>query len=129
MNIVDSSAWLSYLAGDDNAEVFAGPIENTKELLVPSITLTEVFKCITRQREEGAALRVIAHMEQGRVISLDSALAIDAAVYGARHQLPLADSIIYATARKYNAELWTQDMDFEGLAGVSYFASSPASRK
>ena len=129
MNIVDSSAWLSYLAGDDNAEVFAGPIENTKELLVPSITLTEVFRCIARQCEEGAALRVVAHMEQGKVISLDSALAIDAAVYGARHQLPLADSIIYATARKYNAELWTQDADFEGLAGVSYFASSPASRK
>jgi len=122
MNVVDSSAWLSYFAGDDNADVFAGPIEDTKKLLVPSITLTEVFKCIARQRDEGAALRAVAHMEQGKVISLDSALAVDAAVYGARHQLPLADSIIYATVRKYDAELWTQDADFEGLAGISYFA-------
>lgn len=122
MNIVDSSGWLSYFAGDDNAEVFAGPVEDTKTLLVPSITLAEVFKCIARQRDEGAALRAIAHMEQGKVIPLDSVLAIDAAVYGAQHKLPLADSIIYATGQKYDAELWTQDADFEGLAGVSYFA-------
>ena len=122
MNVVDSSAWLSYFAGDENAAVFAGPIEKTEELLVPAITLAEVFKCVMRQRDEGMALQAVAHMEQGKVIPLDSALAIDAAVYGLQHRLPLADSIIYATARKHDAELWTQDADFEGLAGVSYFA-------
>jgi predicted nucleic acid-binding protein len=121
MNVVDSSAWLSYFAGDKNADVFAGPIEDIEQLLVPSITLTEVFKCIVRQRDEGAALQAIAHMEQGKVISLDSALAIDAAVYGLKHQLPLADSIIYAIAKKFDAELWTQDGDFEALGGVRYF--------
>ncbi|MCW8927157.1 MAG: type II toxin-antitoxin system VapC family toxin [Xanthomonadales bacterium] len=122
MNVVDSSAWLSYFAGDDNAAAFSGPIEDIEKLLVPSITLTEVFKCIARQRDEGTALRVMAHMEQGKVIPLDCALAIDAAVLGLQHQLPLADSIIYATAQKYDAQLWTQDADFEGLVGVSYFA-------
>ena len=122
MNVVDSSAWLSYFAGDENAAAFSGPIENIKDLLVPSITLTEVFKCIVRQRDEGAALQAIAHMEQGKVISLDGALAIDAAVYGIKHQLPLADSIVFATAKKFSAELWTQDVDFEGLGGVRYFA-------
>ena len=126
MNVVDSSAWLSYFAGDRNAASFSEPIEAIEELLVPSITLTEVFKCIVQQRDEGAALQAIAHMEQGKVIELDSALAIDAAVYGLRYKLPLADSIIYATARRYGAVLWTQDVDFETLAGVRYFPKATA---
>ncbi|HHL45458.1 MAG TPA: type II toxin-antitoxin system VapC family toxin [Gammaproteobacteria bacterium] len=107
MNVVDSSAWLSYFADDRNAAAFARPIEAIDELLVPSITLTEVFKCIMRQRDEDVALEVIAHMEQGKVVPLDGALAVDAAVYGLKHKLPLADSIIYATAKKYDAVVWT----------------------
>jgi len=120
MNVVDSSAWLSYFAGDDNATSFSVPIEKLDKLLVPSITITEVFKNILRQRGEGVALEAIAHMEQGRVIPLDSALAIDAATFGVQYKLPLADSIIFATAQKYSAKLWTQDNDFEGLQGVEY---------
>ena len=121
MNVVDSSAWLSYFAGDKNAGTFARPIEAIDELLVPSITLTEVFKCIMRQRGEDVALEAIAHMEQGKVVPLDSALAIDAAVYGLDNKLPLADSIIYATAKKYSAVIWTQDADFKALPGVKYY--------
>jgi toxin FitB len=94
LNIVDSSAWLSYFADDDNARYFAEPIENTAALLVPSITLTEVFKVILRQQDEDVALAAIAQMEQARVIVLDSRLAIDAAYYGSKYKLPLADSII-----------------------------------
>ncbi|VAW75426.1 PIN (PilT N terminus) domain [hydrothermal vent metagenome] len=121
MNVVDSSAWLSYFAGDKNAGAFAKPIEAIEELLVPSITLTEVFKCIVRQRNEDVALEAIAHMEQGKVVSLDSALAVDAAVYGLKHKLPLADSIIYATAKMFDAVVWTQDADFKALPKVKYF--------
>src|SRR5665811_639153 len=121
MNVVDSSAWLSYFAGDKNAEEFATAIEDIEKLLVPSITLTEVFKCIMRQRDENAALVGIAHMEQGRVVTLDSALAIDAAVFGLKYKLPLADSIIYATSNKFSAVVWTQDADFKALPNVKYF--------
>jgi predicted nucleic acid-binding protein len=121
MNVVDSSAWLSYFAGDKNAGLFARPIESIDELLVPSITVTEVFKCIMRQRSEDVALEAIAHMEQGKVVPLDSTLAIDAAVYGLNNKLPLADSIIYATARKFGAVIWTQDADFKALSGVKYY--------
>jgi toxin FitB len=121
LNIVDSSAWLSYFAGDENAEYFAEPIENTTDLLVPSITLAEVFKIILRQRDEDVALAAIAQMAQGQVIVLDSRLSIDAAYYGIKYKLPLADSIIYATAMKYDATIWTQDNDFESLKGVKYF--------
>ena len=122
MNVVDSSAWLSYFASDDNARIFAEPIENVSELVVPSITMTEVFKVVLRQRGEEAALIVTAHMEQGRVIPLDSELAMNAAKFGVLHRLPLADSIIFATAQKYAALVWTQDNDFEGLPGVRYIA-------
>lgn len=98
MNVVDSSAWLSYFAGDGNAAMFSKPIEKLPELLVPSITITEVFKNVLCQRGEEAALKVTAHMKQGKVIPLDSELAMDAAKYGVLHKLPLADSIIFATA-------------------------------
>jgi len=121
MNVVDSSAWLSYFAGDANAKTFSSPIENIEELIVPSITITEVFKFVLRQRGEDMALEVIAHMEQGKVVSLDSSLAIDAAKYGIDYKLPLADSIIYATGQKFKAVIWTQDIDFKSLEGVKYF--------
>ncbi|WP_428356877.1 type II toxin-antitoxin system VapC family toxin [Methyloprofundus sp.] len=125
MNVVDSSAWLSYFAGDANAEVFSTPIENIEKLIVPSITITEVFKYILRQRGEGMALEAIAHMEQGKVVSLDSSLAIDATKYGVDYKLPLADSIIYATGQKFKAVIWTQDIDFKSLEGVEYYSKKP----
>jgi len=121
MNVVDSSAWLSYFAGDKNSEEFAAAIEDVEQLLVPSITLTEVFKCIMRQRDENAALEGIAHMEQGRVVPLDNSLAIDAAIFGLKYKLPLADSIIYATGNKFSAVVWTQDADFKALPNIKYF--------
>ncbi|MEM1188395.1 MAG: type II toxin-antitoxin system VapC family toxin [Pseudomonadota bacterium] len=124
MNVVDSSAWLSYLAGDRNAGKFAKAIEDLDRLLVPSITLTEVFKIVFRQSGEEMALAVVAHMEQGRVIPLDAQLAVDAASCGLAYKLPLADSIVYATARKFDATIWTQDIDFKPLRGVRYIAKA-----
>ena len=125
MNVVDSSAWLSYFAGDANAKVFSTPIESIEELIVPSITIIEVFKYILRQRSEDMALEAIAHMEQGNVVSLDSSLAIEAAKYGIDYKLPLADSIIYATGQKFKAVIWTQDIDFKLLEGVQYYPKKP----
>jgi predicted nucleic acid-binding protein len=124
MNVVDSSGWLSYFAGDRNSGAFAKPIEAIEELLIPSISIAEVCKSILRQRGEESALEAIAHMEQGKVISLDSGLSVDAAYYGIEYKLPLADSIIYATAQKYSATLWTQDADFKGLKQVKYYPKS-----
>ncbi|MDE0156000.1 MAG: type II toxin-antitoxin system VapC family toxin [Gammaproteobacteria bacterium] len=121
MNIVDSSGWLSYFASDKNSRSFADPIGKLEELLVPSITLTEVFKNILRQGNEEAALRAIAHMEQGKVVPLNEELAVDAAYFGVEYKLPLADSIIYATAHRYEAMVWTQDADFRDLKNVRYY--------
>ncbi|MGI9042893.1 MAG: type II toxin-antitoxin system VapC family toxin [Gemmatimonadaceae bacterium] len=119
-NVVDSSAWLAWFANEPGAGSFADAIEDTDALVIPSICLAEVFKVIARQRGEGDALQAIAFMSQGRVVNLDANLAISAAVEGLAHKLPLADSIVYATARANDATLWTQDEDFEGIPGVRF---------
>ncbi len=121
MNVIDSSAWLSYFSGDKNSGYFAKPIETLDELLIPSITITEVFKNILRQKGEEPALLAVAHMEQGKVVPLDKQLSVDAAYYGVKHGLPLADSIVYATAQKFSAVLWTQDSDFKDLKNVKFY--------
>ena len=124
MNLVDSPAWLAYFADEPNAQHFANAIETPNSLIVPSITLLEVFKKVAQQRGEGVALQYVAVMQQGHVVALDAALALLAATLGARHKLPLADSTIYATAQQGDALLWTQDADFEGLLNVKYLAKN-----
>lgn len=120
MNVVDSSGWLEYFAGSDGADFFAPAIENPETLIVPTLSLYEVFRRVVQQRGKGAALRAIALMQQGRVVDLTPGLALAAAIAGLDHRLPLADSVMYATAREHDALLWTQDADFEGLPGVAY---------
>ncbi len=121
LNVVDSSAWLAYFADEASARSFADAIEDTESLVVPTICLTEVFKVVAGQRGQGDALQAIAVMQQGRVVNLDAELALLAAVVGAEHGLPLADSVVYATSRQLDATVWTQDEDFEGLPGARYF--------
>ena len=120
MNVIDSSAWLEYFADGPNASHFASAIQNTRELVVPTITLLEVFKRVYQQRGEGPALQAVALMQHGQVIDLDGPLALSAAKLSADEKLPLADSVVLATARRYEATLWTQDVDFEGLANVRF---------
>jgi len=120
-HVVDSSAWLEYFAAGPNAAYFREPLKQTDRLVVPTITLFEVFKVVHRQRGEDAAIQAIALMKQGREIPLDGSLAMQAAQLSLDLKLPMADSIILATARAHNAEFWTQDDDFQGLEGVHYF--------
>ena len=121
MNIVDSSGWLEYFSDGPNASRFAAPLEETSALVVPSITLYEVFKVVMREAGENDALQAIAAMQKGTVANLSSRLAMDAARLSLRHQLPMADSIILATAIIHEAVIWTQDADFESLPKVKYF--------
>lgn len=120
MNVVGSSGWLEYLADGPNANFFAPAIEDIARLIVPTISMLEVFKRILQQRTEHEALQAAALMQQGQVVPLDSTLSLAAARLGHELKLPLADSVILATARSHNATLWTQDSDFEGVDGVRY---------
>lgn len=120
---MDSSGWLEYFIGSSRAQLFAPAIEDPQNLIVPIITIYEVFKKVFRVRGENDALQVASTMQSGTVIDLDLPITLDAA----RLQLPLADSIIYATALRHGATLWTQDDQFDGLPSVRYFAMPPKS--
>ena len=120
MNIVDSSGWLEYFASGPNAEFFSEPIEEPSELLVPTISLYEVFKRVLQQRDESEALRAIAFMQSGEIIDLTSTIALHAAKISTELKIPMADSVMLATARESDAVLWTQDSDFEDLEDVRY---------
>ena len=120
MNVVDSSAWLAYLADERNAAVFAGAIEETDLLLVPNIVLYEVFRVVLREKGEDEAFQVVAAMQQGEVVDLDLELALESAAVGQREKLAMADSVIYAAALKHEAVLWTQDEHFEGKPQVEF---------
>ncbi len=122
MNVVDSSGWLEYFADGPNSKHFAKPIESVRELLVPSLSIAEVFKRVLIQRGEDSALQAVAAMQQGRIVDLDTSIAILAAKLGAELHLPLADSIILASARAHQAILWTQDSDFKNVENVKYFS-------
>ena len=124
MNVVDSSGWLEYFADSSNADFFAPAIEDTDALIVPVITIYEVFKRILQQRSEDEALLAVATMSQGIVIDVDASLAMVAARLSHDHKLPLADSLILATARANEAVLWTQDEHFAGIDGVQYRSKS-----
>ena len=125
MNVVGSSGWLEYFADAPNAAFFAPAVEATRELLVPTLSLYEVFKRVLQQRGEGEALQAVALMQQGQIVELTAPLALAAAKASIEHRLPMADSIMLATAQAHGAILWTQDADFERIAGVKYVAKKP----
>ena len=120
MNVVDSSGWIEYLSGGPNAAFFGGPIESGEPLLVPSLSLFEVYRHMLRHIGREEALNVVAAMRRGTVVELDDLLALEAAELSLEAGLALADSIILATARAHGAELWTQDADFDGIEGVHF---------
>jgi predicted nucleic acid-binding protein len=120
MNLVDSCGWLEYLADGPNANFFASAIENSEELLVPTLCILEVFKRVLQQRGEDAALQAAALMQQGQVVDLDSGTAVTAAKIGHEIKLALADAVVVASARIHHAVIWTQDSDLKNIVGVKY---------
>jgi len=122
MNIVDSSGWLAYFADEPHAKHFHKPLNEPSSLVVPTITLYEVFKVVLRETTENEALQAIAAMQKGKTVDLTPSLAIAASKLSFEHSLPMADSIILATARDYEAVVWTLDSDFKNFKGVKYFS-------
>ena len=120
MNVVDSSAWLEYFADGPNADVFAEPIEAPEELVVPAVSVFEVFKRVAQQRGEQEALGFVGVLLRSPVVDVTAELSVEAARLSLRHGLPMADSLMLATARAHGATLWTQDADFDGLDGVRF---------
>lgn len=121
LDILDSSAWIELLDDGPNSRHFSPILRRLPDLIIPSIVVTEVRKVVLKQRTADAAEAVTDSMLSGIIVPLDANIAISAADFFIQYKLPLADSIIYATARNQNATLWTQDDDFKGLPHVKYF--------
>ena len=128
MNVVDSSGWIEFLGGGANADFFAAAISDVSRLVVPSISVFEVCRWMRRELGERRALDAMALMQQGNIVDLDATLAMSAARLSLELKLPMADSIILATARASEATLWTQDDDFEGLDDVKYIAKKKGAK-
>ena len=120
MNVVDSSGWLEYFAGSTNASFFATIVKATDTLVVPTVCMYEVFKRLLAQRGEEDALQAIGIMSLGIIADVTREIAVNAALISSEIKIAMADSIILATTRTYDATLWTQDADFEGVGGVQY---------
>ena len=120
MNVVDSSGWLEYFAGSTNASFFAPVVKVTDTLVVPTVCIYEVFKRLLAQRGEESALQAIGIMSLGIIADLTREIAVNAATISSEFNMTLTDSIILATARTYDATLWTQDADFDDIGGVQY---------
>jgi predicted nucleic acid-binding protein len=122
MNIVDSSLWIEYFLDNDIDASVINAVENSNELYVPSICLYEVHKIFLSLNDMIKANLAVDIMLNATVTGLNSRIAILASKLGKELKLPMADSIIYATAKIYNADIYTQDRHFEGLEHVHYFA-------
>lgn len=124
MNVVDSSGWLEYFAGGPDADNFLVPLRDTSSLVVPVVTIYEVFKVILRESTENEAFQAIAAMQNGKVIELTVDIAMNASRLSLQHGIPMADSMILATAKMFGCTIWTQDADFKKIPGVKYFSKS-----
>jgi toxin FitB len=120
VNVVDSSGWIEFALDGPDAEVFQPSLLDTRHLIVPSISIFEVYRFVLRERGRDAALTLAASMRQGKVVDLDAGSAVQAAEFAASLRLPMADAIIYTAARTHEATLWTQDTDFRDLEGVKF---------
>jgi predicted nucleic acid-binding protein len=125
MNLVDTSGWIAYFFEGGNAAFFSQAIENTDELVISVVCIYEVFKKVNLVSDESKALRSVAQMKQGIVIDVSEEIAMKAALLSIEHRLPMADSMIYATALSEKARVWTQDAHFEHLQGVKYIEKPP----
>lgn len=120
MNVVDTSGWLEYFEGGQNAKKFSAPIKEIDALIVPTICIYEISKIILRESDENHLLQALAAIQKGQVVALTPSRSIAAAKVSLKYKLPMADSIIYTTAKQFDATVWTQDIDFKSLPNVNY---------
>jgi len=121
MNVVDSSGWIEFFTAGPNGPLFKPVIEQRDQLLVPVINMYEVYKILSRQIPAGTVQSCLDVMRQGRVLELTDRRAVAAAEIAGKFKLAMADAVIYSMAREFDAMLWTQDEDYDGMPGVTYF--------
>ena len=122
MNVVDSSGWVEYFQDSDRADLFALAVEQRDQLLVPTIALFEVHRVLSRKLPAELVDRCLDVMRLGRVLDLTDRRAVAASKVSRQHRLAFADAAMYSMAQEHGASFWTQDVDYQDLPGVRYFA-------
>ena len=122
MNVVDSSGWIEFFLAGTNGPKFKPVIDQRADLLVPVIALYEVHKILSRKVPPDMVRTCLDVMRLGRVLELTDARVVAAAEVSARHNLAMADAVMYSLAQEHGATFWTQDIDYQGLPGVHCFA-------
>lgn len=122
MNVVDSSGWIEFFLAGANGPKFKPVINQRATLLVPAIALFEVHKVLSCQVPPEAVTQCLNVMRLGRVLEITDRRAVAAAEIAARHHLAMADAMMYSMAIEFDATFWTQDVDYQGLPSVTYFA-------
>lgn len=118
MRVVDTSAWIEWLIKSPTGSAVAEALPANADWLAPTIVQFELAKWLRRERGEDKANQAIAFSVTCVVVPLDTNIAVAAARISAQHELPLADSIVYATARTFGADVLTCDAHFKDLPNV-----------
>ena len=126
MNVVDSSGWIEYFLDTASADNLAAAIEQTDELIVPSLSFFEVHRFLSRNADATRRDKCLEVMHRSKVVELTTQRAIAASDAAQKHRLTMANAVMYSIAREFNATFWTQDLEYKDLPGVSYYAKPTA---
>ena len=126
MFCVDSSGWIEFFLGSNAGRTFKPIIEQTMLLVVPTVSIFEVHRFLSRTTTHAARDNAIELMNRSTVVELTTTRAVAASDVAQERRLAMADAIIYSIAREFNATFWTQDVDYKDLPGVSYHAKDVA---
>ncbi len=122
MIVVDSSGWIEFFTDGPRANDYATRLRSLPAVLTPTVVVYEVYKRLKRELSEEEALIAVSAMQRSRVVDFDQEIALTAADLSLAHGLAMADAMVLATAKSFQAELVTSDADFANVAGVTYLA-------
>lgn len=120
VNVVDASGWLEYFTDGPDAAFFAQTLQEVEELVVPTITILDVFRHVYRHGDEGDALQAAAAMQQGKVVDLDTTAVLSAGRLSVRHDLSPSAGVVLAAARQHEGRVWTLEDELRSVEGVQY---------
>ena len=126
MQCVDSSGWIEFFLGSQAGKTFKPIIEQTAQLVVPTVAIFEVHRFLSRTASAAERDNAMALMRRSTVVELTTARAVAASETAQKHRLAMADAVMYSIAREFNATFWTQDVDYKDLPGVSFHAKISA---
>ena len=130
MILIDSSGWIEYFADGPLAESYAAFIEkaDAEKTVTPTIVIYEVYRRIKSTKGEQKALEAYTQMSRTNIVELTSPLSLKAADISMNLNLGMADSIIVATAKAYNAEIVTSDEHLKSIKGVKFISKHRATK-